>query len=152
MKMADDLAVTRDQYRPPSPTIRAVSGESRNEAAATNDMFDLDETWEPPEWHARANCLGVDPALFFPERGEQTAEAKEVCTGCVVKAECLEQGLTEKHGIWGGKSERERRKLRRETGGIPVVLKGCGTRAAYMRGCSCDACRAANALYHRRHG
>ena len=41
-------------------------------------------------WQSKANCMGVDPDLFFPERGASTKEAKEVCRGCVVKDECLE--------------------------------------------------------------
>ena len=63
-----------------------------------------------------ANCLGVDPDLFFPERGASTREAKEVCQGCVVKDDCLEFALQngEKFGIWGGMSERERRRIRRQ--------------------------------------
>lgn len=67
-------------------------------------------------WHDQANCLGVDPDLFFPERGASTREAKEVCKGCVVRGECLEYALAngEKFGIWGGLSERERRRLRRQ--------------------------------------
>ena len=66
-------------------------------------------------WQDQANCLGVDPDLFFPERGASTREAKEVCRGCVVREACLEYALTngEKFGIWGGMSERERRRLRR---------------------------------------
>jgi WhiB family redox-sensing transcriptional regulator len=67
-------------------------------------------------WQDHANCLGVDPDLFFPERGASTREAKEVCRGCVVRAECLEFALQngEKFGIWGGLSERERRRIRRQ--------------------------------------
>ena len=66
-------------------------------------------------WQAFANCLGVDPDLFFPERGASTKEAKQVCQGCVVREDCLEYALenSEKFGIWGGLSERERRRLRR---------------------------------------
>ena len=66
-------------------------------------------------WQRQANCMGVDPDLFFPERGASTREAKEVCRGCVVRADCLEYALAngEKFGIWGGLSERERRKIRR---------------------------------------
>ena len=66
-------------------------------------------------WQRQANCMGVDPDLFFPERGASTREAKEVCRGCVVRAECLEYALvnSEKFGIWGGLSERERRRIRR---------------------------------------
>jgi len=69
---------------------------------------------KPPDWHANANCLGCDPELFFPGQGESTREAKEVCAGCVVQDECLADHLYEKYGIWGGKSERERRGLRRQ--------------------------------------
>lgn len=71
---------------------------------------------EDLDWHRYANCLGVDPDLFFPERGASTREAKEVCKGCVVRDQCLEYALEhgEKFGIWGGMSERERRKIRRQ--------------------------------------
>jgi WhiB family redox-sensing transcriptional regulator len=67
-------------------------------------------------WQERANCLGVDPDLFFPERGASTREAKAVCRGCEVRGECLEYALDhgEKFGIWGGLSERERRRVRRQ--------------------------------------
>lgn len=66
-------------------------------------------------WQAQANCMGVDPDLFFPERGASTREAKAVCRGCVVREDCLEYALAngEKFGIWGGLSERERRRVRR---------------------------------------
>ena len=69
----------------------------------------------PRAWQTRANCMGVDPELFFPERGSSTREAKEVCRGCVVRIECLEFAIanSEKFGIWGGMSERERRRVRR---------------------------------------
>lgn len=74
--------------------------------------------YEPDErsWQDQANCLGVDPDLFFPERGASTREAKEVCRGCIVRLDCLEYALAngEKFGIWGGLSERERRRLRRQ--------------------------------------
>jgi WhiB family redox-sensing transcriptional regulator len=67
-------------------------------------------------WQERANCLGVDPDLFFPERGASTREAKAVCAGCEVREDCLEYALAhgEKFGIWGGLSERERRRVRRQ--------------------------------------
>jgi WhiB family redox-sensing transcriptional regulator len=67
-------------------------------------------------WQDLANCLGVDPDLFFPERGASTREAKDVCRACVVQADCLEYALQngEKFGIWGSMSERERRRIRRQ--------------------------------------
>jgi WhiB family redox-sensing transcriptional regulator len=79
----------------------------------TNDISLETET---TGWQDLANCLGVDPDLFFPERGASTREAKEVCKGCVVRGDCLEYALAngEKFGIWGGLSERERRRIRRQ--------------------------------------
>jgi WhiB family redox-sensing transcriptional regulator len=67
-------------------------------------------------WQTEANCLGVSPDLFFPARGDSTAEAKAVCQGCDVRLLCLEYALanSEKFGIWGGMSERERRRIRRQ--------------------------------------
>ncbi len=78
----------------------------------TDTEYDFTDT----AWREHANCLGVDPELFFPERGVSTKEAKEVCRGCEVRVECLEYAIAngEKFGIWGGRSERERRKIRRE--------------------------------------
>jgi WhiB family redox-sensing transcriptional regulator len=76
----------------------------------------MNETDEDKSWQMLSNCLGVDPDLFFPERGASTKDAKAVCQGCVVRQDCLEYALTnrEKFGIWGGLSERERRRIRRE--------------------------------------
>jgi WhiB family transcriptional regulator, redox-sensing transcriptional regulator len=82
-------------------------------ASMTRGMFGLES--EARSWQSKANCMGVDPELFFPERGASTREAKEVCRGCIVREDCLEYALAngEKFGIWGGLSERERRKVRR---------------------------------------
>ncbi|MFZ4515891.1 MAG: WhiB family transcriptional regulator [Acidimicrobiia bacterium] len=81
-------------------------------------MQELQETEieDAKRWQEQANCLGVDPDLFFPERGASTREAKAVCAGCEVRVDCLEYALAngEKFGIWGGLSERERRRLRRQ--------------------------------------
>jgi len=66
-------------------------------------------------WQERALCAQTDPEAFFPEKGGSTREAKKVCTRCDVRAECLEYALAhdERFGIWGGLSERERRKLKK---------------------------------------
>ena len=65
-------------------------------------------------WRLDALCAETDPEAFFPEKGGSTREAKRVCNGCAVRTECLEAALTndERFGIWGGLSERERRRLR----------------------------------------
>ena len=78
-------------------------------------LADLMDAAPERTWQRQANCMGVDPDLFFPERGASTKEAKEVCRACVVREDCLEYALDngEKFGIWGGMSERERRRLRR---------------------------------------
>ena len=66
-------------------------------------------------WQEQALCAQTDPEAFFPEKGGSTREAKRICVGCDVKAECLEYALAsdERFGIWGGLSERERRRLKR---------------------------------------
>lgn len=63
-----------------------------------------------------ANCVNVDPVIFFPEQYQSNRPAKEICSGCVVRQECLEDALLndEKFGVRGGKSERERRSIRRQ--------------------------------------
>lgn len=66
------------------------------------------------EWRRRAACKGLDPALFFPERGESPAEAKAACATCPVSGHCLDYAVTHSRefGIYGGATEKERRGLR----------------------------------------
>ena len=66
-------------------------------------------------WQSEALCAQTDPEAFFPEKGGSTRDAKRVCGACNVRSECLEYALTndERFGIWGGLSERERRRLRK---------------------------------------
>lgn len=66
-------------------------------------------------WQGDALCAQTDPEAFFPEKGGSTRDAKRICTTCDVRGECLEYALQndERFGIWGGLSERERRKLKR---------------------------------------
>lgn len=67
-------------------------------------------------WMRDAICAQTDPEAFYPEKGGSTAEAKRVCMGCPVRRDCLEYALenNERYGIFGGKSERERRKIAKE--------------------------------------
>jgi WhiB family transcriptional regulator, redox-sensing transcriptional regulator len=69
-------------------------------------------------WQDKALCAQTDPEAFFPEKGGSTREAKRICVSCEVKQECLEYALMqdERFGIWGGLSERERRRLKRKAG------------------------------------
>jgi len=68
----------------------------------------------PPPWREAALCAQTDPEAFFPEKGGSTREAKSVCRRCDVRGECLDYALKhdERFGIWGGLSERERRRER----------------------------------------
>ncbi len=74
-----------------------------------------DEEGNSLGWQTDALCAQTDPEAFFPEKGGSTRDAKRVCTSCDVPGECLEYALQndERFGIWGGLSERERRKLKR---------------------------------------
>lgn len=69
-----------------------------------------------PAWRHDGACNGVVDDRFFPERGQSTRPAKDICAGCKVRETCLEYALEngEKFGIWGGTSERERRRIRRQ--------------------------------------
>lgn len=71
---------------------------------------------EVPSWMDLALCAETDPEAFFPEKGGSTRDAKRVCQACEVRAECLEYALEtdQRFGIWGGMSERERRRLKRQ--------------------------------------
>ncbi len=71
---------------------------------------------QPLEWQTYARCTEVDPEIFFPERGGSSKAARAVCRDCPVRMQCLEYALNNKEqfGIWGGTSERERRRLRKE--------------------------------------
>jgi WhiB family redox-sensing transcriptional regulator len=67
------------------------------------------------EWQERALCAQTDPEAFFPEKGGSTREAKRVCLSCEVRVQCLDYALEndERFGIWGGLSERERRRVKK---------------------------------------
>lgn len=69
-------------------------------------------------WMQRAACRGVRPELWFPTGREDPTEAKAVCARCPVRDECLEYALrfNVKHGVWGGLTEPERRRLARDRG------------------------------------
>ncbi|MCV7077857.1 WhiB family transcriptional regulator [Mycobacterium szulgai] len=89
------------------------------EAPPTYEAFEAFEPEPEPipadQWQDRALCAQTDPEAFFPEKGGSTREAKKICLGCEVRHECLEYALAhdERFGIWGGLSERERRRLKR---------------------------------------
>ena len=90
------------------PVLRGVPGTDVSAAGAIEAEGVL-------AWQADALCAQTDPEAFFPEKGGSTRDAKRICASCTVREDCLEFALEhdERFGIWGGLSERERRKLRR---------------------------------------
>ncbi|WP_197380538.1 WhiB family transcriptional regulator [Mycolicibacterium mengxianglii] len=79
------------------------------------DVFEPSDDDFENQWQERALCAQTDPEAFFPEKGGSTREAKRICLGCEVRDACLEYALAndERFGIWGGLSERERRRIKR---------------------------------------
>ena len=67
-------------------------------------------------WRQRAACRGVDPDVFYPISDEEAEEAKSICRVCPVREACLEYALAnrERDGVWGGATERERRRMIRQ--------------------------------------
>ena len=67
-------------------------------------------------WRQRGACRGLDPGTFYPASDEDAGAAKAVCAQCPVQDDCLEYALEnrEGEGIWGGATEKERRRLLRQ--------------------------------------
>jgi WhiB family redox-sensing transcriptional regulator len=68
------------------------------------------------EWMGQGNCRDLEPSLFFPSDGVGVEVARRICADCPVKEPCLEYALVNRidHGVWGGASERERRRIARQ--------------------------------------
>jgi WhiB family transcriptional regulator, redox-sensing transcriptional regulator len=82
--------------------------------------------YEPPgPWRLLAACRGLDPNLFVPERGEDSAEAKKVCRTCPSIHECVVYGISNAtaKGVWGGLSEDDRREARKLMGRMDVCAE-----------------------------
>jgi WhiB family redox-sensing transcriptional regulator len=74
---------------------------------------------------ARGNCRYEPPSTFFPSDGVGVEAAKRLCETCSVKEQCLEYALENRidHGVWGGTSERQRRRIlkKRKISSVPLV-------------------------------
>lgn len=85
--------------------------------------LDQIEATHPPTFWPAAACRDLPPDWFHPDRGESLVEARTVCATCAVRPDCLLWAVTnnERFGVWGGTSERERRRIKRHlTQGEPV--------------------------------
>ncbi len=86
-------------------------------ASAVGRTTKLAELESEPAWLESGACRGLDPALFYPDDDlDEAIEAKQVCASCPAQVLCLEYALQarEKQGIWGGFTERERRRIIRQ--------------------------------------
>jgi WhiB family redox-sensing transcriptional regulator len=84
----------------------------------------VDQIPDEYAWMLRAHCRGADTREFFPSSGLGVEAAQRICRGCPVSDECLEYALLHRidQGVWGGASERERRRIlrrRRKAGALP---------------------------------
>lgn len=98
----------------------SVADDSANEGPmsekALRVLWGVVEGDEDMSWQHKALCSQTDPEAFFPEKGGSTRDAKRVCARCEVRQECLQWAIEhdERFGIWGGMSERERRRYKKE--------------------------------------
>jgi WhiB family redox-sensing transcriptional regulator len=99
------------QYRSDVPNDWFVDPIERGVPGVHRETTDEEN---PLSWQSDALCAQTDPEAFFPEKGGSTRDAKRICASCDVRDQCLEYALQndERFGIWGGLSERERRRLK----------------------------------------
>lgn len=106
-----------DSTRDEPPLIIGDNEDEQATTAVTNislaHLLGLDLSDD--QWERKSLCAQTDPEAFFPEKGGSTRDAKRICQRCPVIGDCLNAALSrdERFGIWGGLSERERRRLKR---------------------------------------
>jgi hypothetical protein len=98
-------------------------------------------------WRSRAECRDLPTEWFFTESGSPHREAVAACARCPVRRECLAAALAngDKHGLWGGTSERERRRIRSQLRAQGIVFRfatcaWCGGRFGLLDGDSRKYC------------
>lgn len=121
---------------------------------------------ERPAWMADAACRGMSVHLFYPERGQDSEQAKAVCASCPVAGECRQAAIDahEAYGVWGGLSAKTRLRPSRSgqpgrpgpapgTTLLPIAHGTNGGYGAHMRrGIPvCDDCLRAHACYQARY-
>lgn len=86
-------------------------GDEYSEAGYLLELRDKLRREQP--WRAKAACAGMDPSLFYPEDSVGVSEARLVCSTCPVRRPCLDVGMGEEWGTWGGASQKARKRMRR---------------------------------------
>ena len=110
----DDLAAKYDRHRSTIyARLRDAGYGAKKAVREATVLLPLVGRDDPRAWIRNALCAQIDPEIFFPEKGGSTREAKAICATCDVQVECLDDAIAngERFGIWGGVSERTRRKL-----------------------------------------
>jgi hypothetical protein len=117
-------------------------------------------TFTFPRFSVPARCADEDPELWFPDKASTSAPAKRICNGdddrppCAAREECLAWALAHTEaGVWGGRSERQRKAMRVYQAGLPPQ---CGSTGGYRQHLKrketpCEPCRQANAEYCRNY-
>ena len=118
------------------------------------ELLDLFDSLRPA-WHARAACRGMTDVFYADHAGESYDEARLICFGCPVRAECAAAGADDPYGCWGGRSPKQRAAVRAPLPRRWAAPQPCGTEAAYRRHnrrgeAPCAACRAAHTETVRR--
>ena len=159
--MTNVLRGARTMRAPTPPTTGAIETQQHNTTQKGSSQGGYPEDNQPVRWQHKALCRGLTE-LFFPERGDVSIPAKRLCQQCPVQTECLEAGVGEFYGIWGGISVRERQRIRirrAADNGLPrppTAKVRHGNSTGYNTdGCRCDLCRKWMAdtrrrYYHRR--
>lgn len=127
-----------------------IHGDDGYQPATPRTTNLLRELLQRPDWMADAHCRGLDPNLFYPtHRGDANPVAQATCNACPVRDQCRQYAIDngERHGIWGGTTDKQRRATRRTQ-----RVNRCGTNNGYQlhqyrHEPACDACKAAHARY-----
>jgi WhiB family redox-sensing transcriptional regulator len=122
LRMDDEAAAEQRRSRRRQPRRPTRSRPRRPSAPSDHDdrgamraAPDLGN--EPPDWTGRAGCRGMASTTFFTSKGSNGTDAKRVCDRCLVRGACLdyvmdvESRIAYRHGIWGGLTPLERRRL-----------------------------------------
>jgi WhiB family transcriptional regulator, redox-sensing transcriptional regulator len=99
-----------------TPTAQTTSTPGGDQMTPSHTDTSLSPALDPDSttgWMALGLCRMYAPSTFFPSDGVGVDKARKICAGCPVKSECLEHALEHRieHGVWGGCSERERRRI-----------------------------------------
>lgn len=94
-------------------TRNTQTGGNETDISRNHERSGLPFDDSPTSWMAEGNCRNYPPAVFFPSDGVGVDRARKICAGCPVLGTCLDYALSERieHGVWGGCSERERRRI-----------------------------------------